>query len=84
MIECSINPKHRCIKDRITILPKSIKGILTQQKSLKKSDDFLFTGRNNKRLTETSIQKIVQNTATQIYTHVTSDAARSIKSPLDG
>ncbi|MBI5728885.1 MAG: tyrosine-type recombinase/integrase [Candidatus Magasanikbacteria bacterium] len=55
-------------KDRMTILPLSLKGILKNQQRLKKPDDFLFTrhrsgagftnGRGN-RLTEMTIQKIV-------------------------
>ena len=57
-------------KDRMTILPLSLKGVLKNQQRLKKPDDFLFTnGRGgdassaNNRLTEATIQKIVASAA---------------------
>lgn len=46
-------------KDRLTILPKSLKEILIRQCKVKIPDDFLFTSRDGGRLTETTIQKIV-------------------------
>ncbi len=46
-------------KDRLTLLPKSLKGVLTKQSKLKTPDDFLFTNGRGGRLTEASIQKIV-------------------------
>lgn len=50
-------------KDRMVILPKRLKNILEIQRKLKKSSDFLFTNGRDGRLTETSIQKIVKNSA---------------------
>ncbi|MDD5043701.1 MAG: tyrosine-type recombinase/integrase [Patescibacteria group bacterium] len=46
-------------KDRLTILPATLKKILSQQQGLKTSEDFLFTNGRGGRLTEASIQKIV-------------------------
>lgn len=46
-------------KDRLTILPVSLKEILARQSKLKTPDDFLFTNGRGGRLTEASIQKIV-------------------------
>jgi len=50
-------------KDRITILPHSLKLILQKQIKLKSKNDFLFTNGRNGRLTEATIQKIVQQAA---------------------
>ena len=50
-------------KDRLTILPKSLKEILTRQCRVKIPDDFIFTSRDGGRLTEATIQKIVANAA---------------------
>ncbi len=46
-------------KDRMTLLPESLKEILIKQKSLKQPNDFLFTNGRGDRLTEATIQKIV-------------------------
>jgi len=46
-------------KDRMVMLPRKLKNILTIQASLKTSGDFLFTNGRGNRLTETTIQKIV-------------------------
>lgn len=46
-------------KDRMTILPLSLKDILKNQQRLKTAVDFLFTNGRGNRLTEASIQKIV-------------------------
>lgn len=45
-------------KDRLTLLPESLKEILIRQSKLKTPDDFLFTNGRGGRLTEASIQKI--------------------------
>lgn len=51
-------------KDRITILPVSLKEILARQQRVKNPNDYLFTnGRGGERLTEASIQKIVGQAA---------------------
>lgn len=47
-------------KDRMTILPKSMKAILFNQHRLKAPNDYLFTNGRGGRLTEASIQKIVK------------------------
>lgn len=52
-------------KDRMTILPKSLKEILVKQQKLKTADDFLFTNKRGGRLTEATIQKIVSAAATK-------------------
>jgi len=52
-------------KDRYTILPRTLKPTLRTQERLKQPNDYLFTGRNNKKLTEATIQKIVQHAAAQ-------------------
>lgn len=113
-------------KDRIVMLPQTIRNILLHQRNLKTPNDFLFTNGRGGRLTEASIQKIVHHAAiaagiskvvtphtlrhsfathllesgtdiryiqellghakletTQIYTHVSAQAARKISSPLD-
>lgn len=113
-------------KDRIVMLPSSIKETLLRQRRVKQPSDFLFTNGRGTRLTEASIQKIVHHAArlaqitksvtphtlrhsfathllengtdiryiqellgharietTQIYTHVSANAARKIVSPLD-
>jgi site-specific recombinase XerD len=46
-------------KDRMTILPGSLKNILQRQAELKDKDDFLFTNGRGGHLTEAAIQKIV-------------------------
>lgn len=50
-------------KDRMTLFPETLKIILLKQKNLKKPDDYLFTNGRGGRLTETTIQKIVNNGA---------------------
>jgi len=50
-------------KDRLTILPQSLKDILMRQCKVKIPDDFLFTSRDGGRLTEATIQKIVAQAA---------------------
>ena len=50
-------------KDRMALLPKSIRELLEQQKSVKKSEDFLFTSYDGGRLTEATIQKVVRHAA---------------------
>jgi len=50
-------------KDRMTILPESLREILVKQQQLKKSSDFLFTNGRGGRLTQTTIQKIVAQSA---------------------
>lgn len=60
-------------KDRLTILPTSLKEILTKQSKLKSADAYLFTNgrikftdlrhRQGERLTEATIQKIVAQAA---------------------
>jgi len=52
-------------KDRYTILPTSLIPILQKQKSLKQSQDFLFTNRKNTHLTEKTIERIVKNAGTK-------------------
>ena len=53
---------HRAkgLKDRILVLPQTIKNVLLAQRSMKRFDDFLFTNGRGGRLTEGSIQKIVR------------------------
>lgn len=51
-------------KDRMTLLPQDVKEILLKQKSLKQPSDFLFTNGRGKKLTTTTIQKIVKKAAT--------------------
>jgi len=46
-------------KDRLTILPVSLKQTLNKQAQLKTPSDFLFTNGRGDHLTEASIQKIV-------------------------
>ncbi len=113
-------------KDRVVMLPQSLRETLLNQLRLKQPTDFLFTNGRGGRLSETSIQKIVREgtiragitkpitphtlrhsfathllesgtdiryiqellghariETTQIYTHVTAKAARTIVSPLD-
>ena len=53
-------------KDRMTLLPKSLKMILENQKRLKNQNDFLFTNGRNGRLTEATIQKIVAQAAKRV------------------
>ncbi len=50
-------------KDRVTILPASLKEILIIQNRLKQPVDFLFTNGRGDRLTEATIQKIVWSAA---------------------
>jgi site-specific recombinase XerD len=52
-------------KDRMTLLPLSLKEILKNQQRLKKSDDYLFTNGRGSRLTEATIQKVVAQAATK-------------------
>ena len=52
-------------KDRITILPASLRDVLKNQHRLKQPNDFLFTNGQGKRLTETTIQKVVGQAATK-------------------
>jgi site-specific recombinase XerD len=113
-------------KDRIVMLPQTIRDILLHQRDLKMPNDFLFTNGRGGRLSEKVIQIIVGKAAeaagitksvtphtlrhsfathllesgtdiryiqdllghakletTQIYTHVSAQAARKISSPLD-
>lgn len=113
-------------KDRIVMLPQTIRDILLHQRDLKMPNDFLFTNGRGGRLSEKVIQIIVSKAAeaagitksvtphtlrhsfathlleagtdiryiqellghakletTQIYTHVSAQAARKISSPLD-
>jgi len=48
-------------KDRMTLLPKSLKEVLKNQKRIKKPVDYLFTNGRGGRLTEATIQKVVNN-----------------------
>jgi len=50
-------------KDRMGLLPKSIRDLLLQQKSAKQSEDFLFTSYDGGRLTEATVQKVVRHAA---------------------
>lgn len=50
-------------KDRITILPLSLKDILSRQQRVKNTDDYLFTNGRGGRLTEATIQKVVSQIA---------------------
>src|SRR3989339_1291556 len=50
-------------KDRMTILPLSLKDVLKNQQRLKRPDDYLFTNRRGSKLTEATIQKIVAQAA---------------------
>ncbi|OQA36940.1 MAG: Tyrosine recombinase XerD [Parcubacteria group bacterium ADurb.Bin326] len=50
-------------KDRYTVLPESLKDILSRQQKLKLPDDFLFTNPRGKHLSEASVQKIVAKAA---------------------
>lgn len=50
-------------KDRIVTLPQTLKLTLLKQKQLKQPGDFLFTNYKNKRLTTTTIQKIIKQVA---------------------
>lgn len=52
-------------KDRLTLLPESLKEVLSKQSKLKTPDDFLFTNGRGGRLTEASIQKIVAHAAVE-------------------
>ncbi len=52
-------------KDRITILPLSLKDILSRQQRVKNVNDYLFTNGSNGRLTEATIQKIVAQIASK-------------------
>lgn len=65
-------------KDRITILPESLKDILKNQNRLKLASDFLFTNGRGNRLTEASVQKIVWSAAQQagIKKHVSPHTLR--------
>lgn len=47
-------------KDRYTLLPESLLPLLQKQQRLKKPNDFLFTNTKNNRLTEKTIQNIVE------------------------
>lgn len=53
-------------KDRMTILPLSLKDILKNQQRLKIADDFLFTNGRGNRLTEATIQKVVSQAAEKV------------------
>lgn len=50
-------------KDRIGLLPKSIRDLLERQRSVKHPTDFLFTGYDRGRLTEATVQKVVRSAA---------------------
>jgi len=50
-------------KDRITLLPKSLKIILERQSRVKRPNDYLFTNGRGGRLTETTIEKVVSMAA---------------------
>ena len=65
-------------KDRIVILPHSLRPLLIHQKTLKRIDDFLFTNGRGSRLTEASIQKIIALAATRagIVKHVSPHTLR--------
>lgn len=47
-------------KDRVAILPKSIRELLERQRSMKQPTDFLFTSYDGGRLTEAAVQKVVR------------------------
>ncbi|MBF8280994.1 MAG: Phage integrase family protein [Candidatus Magasanikbacteria bacterium] len=113
-------------KDRLVLLPESIRDLLWRQNRVKKPTDFLFTSYDHGRLSEVTVQKVVRRAAklagiqktvtphtlrhsfathlleagtdiryiqellghaklstTQIYTKVSSQSLRAIKSPLD-
>lgn len=50
-------------KDRIGLLPKSIRELLEKQRSVKQPTDFLFTSYDGGRLTEATVQKVVRHAA---------------------
>jgi len=50
-------------KDRFVILPEKLLAILKIQAGLKQKNDYLFTNGRGSRLTETTIQKIVSQSA---------------------
>lgn len=50
-------------KDRYTLLPRALVELLQKQTKMKTSADFLFTGFKGKRLTEKTVQSIVQMAA---------------------
>ncbi|MBI4135362.1 tyrosine-type recombinase/integrase [Candidatus Uhrbacteria bacterium] len=50
-------------KDRMALLPKSIRELLEKQRSVKQPLDFLFTSYNGGRLTEATVQKVVRSAA---------------------
>ena len=52
-------------KDRMTLLPKSLKIVLENQRKLKQPGDYLFTNGRGGRLTEATIQKIVAQAASR-------------------
>ncbi len=50
-------------KDRLTLLPESLRDTIKIQRRLKAPDDFLFTSYDNGRLTEATVQKVVGQVA---------------------
>lgn len=50
-------------KDRMGLLPKSIRDLLEGQKRVKQPADFLFTSYDGGRLTEATVQKVVRHAA---------------------
>ncbi|MBI2552522.1 tyrosine-type recombinase/integrase [Candidatus Uhrbacteria bacterium] len=50
-------------KDRMGLLPKSIRDLLEGQKRVKQPTDFLFTSYDGGRLTEATVQKVVRSAA---------------------
>lgn len=50
-------------KDRMTLLPKALKTILESQRMAKQSSDYLFTNGRGGRLTETTVEKVVNMAA---------------------
>jgi integrase/recombinase XerD len=50
-------------KDRQTLLPKSLTHILDLQKSIKRPSDFLFTGREGRKITTATIRRVVAQAA---------------------
>lgn len=50
-------------KDRMGLLPKSIRELLERQRSVKHPTDFLFTSYDGGRLTEATVQKVVRHAA---------------------
>lgn len=60
---CICIVKGKGFKDRMALLPNTIKDLLLKQNKIKQPLDFLFTNGRGGRLTEASIQKVVKNAA---------------------